>query len=226
MLYVIPTPIGNIEDITIRAKRLLGEAAIILSEDARVTSKLLTLLDISNKPQYVGLVSHHDINTAGIEKALAQATDKVVCLVTDAGTPGISDPGREVITRANELGIAYTVLPGATSIIPAVAAAGFVKKEFTFLGFLPLKKGRQKAWKILATSPYPVCVLESVHRMEKWIEEAKLYLQPTQKLCICREISKMHEWICVTTVGEINKDSITMKGEFVIVVDTFDEKSL
>jgi len=218
MLYIIPTPIGNVEDITLRGKRLLAEAKIIVCEDPRVTGRLLQLLDISCKPVFIQMIRHHAINISGFEKALDVSQKSTVAVVTDAGTPGMSDPGRELIAMAQDKDISYTVLPGASAIIPAVVSAGFVYKEFSFIGFLPTKKGRQTAWKNLAKAQYPTCLFESVHRMPKWIAEAAKYLHPDQKLCICREISKQFETIWVGTVADLADFDLIEKGEFAIVV--------
>jgi len=222
MLVITPTPVGNLEDITLRSLRMLSEAHTILCEDSRVTRKLIELLKIEQKPQYIQLVKNHEINYTGIEKALKLSLDWTVCVCTDAGTPGISDPGREVVKMAQDLQIPYTVLPGATSIIPAVVSSGFVKKEFLFLGFLPIKKGRKTAWESINKAKQPVCLLESVHRIQKWIEEAKIYLHPTQKICICREISKQFETIWLGKTSDLDEIKLVEKGEFVIIIDVLE----
>lgn len=226
MLYIVPVPIGNLEDITLRAKRILSEVEIILAEDGRETHKLMQLLGIENKPKFVALTRNHELNLKGLREVLSKLTSKnqsdlsqtKVALVSDAGTPGISDPGGEVIRMAQELGVEYTVLPGATALIPAVVASGFVAKEFEFIGFLPLKKGRQKEWSRIVSSEIPVAFYESVHRLQKCFQEMQEYLQPERKVCVCKDISKMYERIWVGTVADLSTLEIVEKGEFVIVV--------
>jgi 16S rRNA (cytidine1402-2'-O)-methyltransferase len=227
MLYIVPTPVGNLEDITLRAVRLLKTAHIIISEDTRHTRKLMKLLEIENKPKFIDFTRNHELNLAPIEIALkailtAEEDEKEaveILVVSDSGTPGISDPGIEIIRLAQDLGVNYTVLPGATAFVPAVVASGITGKEFTFLGFLPIKKGRQTQWKEIAVSPYPVVFYESVHRIEKCVGELKQYLEPERKISICREVTKMFETIWIGTIGTLEIDEIKQKGEFVIVVD-------
>lgn len=149
---------------------------------------------------------------------IALENEFVVSVVTDAGTPGISDPGYEIIKLAQEKGLAYTVLPGPAALIPAVVSSGLVSKEFTFFGFLPTKKGRQKAWKKIAASEFPVVLYESNHRISKFVGECKEYLEPEKKICICREISKKFEEVWVGCVGDFEDLEIKEKGEFVVVI--------
>jgi 16S rRNA (cytidine1402-2'-O)-methyltransferase len=227
MLYIVPTPVGNLEDITLRAVRLLKTAHIIISEDTRHTRKLMKLLEIENKPKFIDFTRNHELNLLPIEAALrtiltAEEEEKEaveILVVSDSGTPGISDPGIEIIRLAQELAINYTVLPGATAFVPAVVASGITGREFTFLGFLPVKKGRQTQWKEIAVSAYPVVFYESVHRIEKCIGELKQYLDPSRKVSICREVTKMYETIWIGTIGTLEVSEIKQKGEFVIVVD-------
>ena len=227
MLYIVPTPVGNLEDITLRAIRLLKTAHVIISEDTRQTRKLIKLLEISNKPKYIDFTRNHELNLGPIEVMLKQMRSAIedekdaidILVVSDSGTPGISDPGIEIIRLAQDLGIDYTVLPGATAFVPAVVASGITGKEFVFLGFLPIKKGRQTQWKDIATSPYPVVFYESVHRIEKCVSELQEYLEPTRKISVCREITKMYEDIWIGTIETLDITKIIKKGEFVIVVD-------
>lgn len=222
MLYVVPTPIGNLEDITLRAVRLFGKAKIILCEDSRQTRKLMTLLEITNKPKFVDLVRNQKYNFKGVQEAVSELENNpelVVLLVSDAGTPGISDPGFEVIRLLQQKNLKYTVLPGATAFVPALVASNLVSKEFRFVGFLPLKKGRQKLWKEIIRSQNPIIIYESVHRIMKMLEEIKINLEPERKICICRELTKTFEEIWVGSVKELENLKIVEKGEFVVVID-------
>jgi 16S rRNA (cytidine1402-2'-O)-methyltransferase len=242
VLYVVPTPIGNLEDITLRALRLLKEAEIVLCEDSRETRKLMNLLGIENKPKFVDLTRNHNFNWAGVEKVFEElekdkylkikASEKnkprdtnpeskeiKVLLVSDSGTPGISDPGREVIEIAIQKDIEFTVLPGATAVIPAVVASGLVKKEFEFLGFLPIKKGRQTAWKQIQTKQVPIVIYESSHRIQKFLEELVVYLAPERRVSVCNDFSKLYEAAWRFQVCDVKTQKIPEKGEFVIVID-------
>ncbi len=220
MLYVVPTPIGNLEDITVRGLRILGESTTILCEDPRVTKKLLNLLNIDSKPVMVALTRNQDINYTGIIRVLNSIKEgDTISLVTDAGTPGMSDPGAEVVRMAQEAEITYTILPGATALVPAAVASGFVSKEFVFLGFLPIKKGRQMAWGRIAIADHPMVIYESVHRITKFLNEAQQKLEPDRKICICREITKSFESIWVGTVKDLDSYILKEKGEFVVVID-------
>jgi 16S rRNA (cytidine1402-2'-O)-methyltransferase len=221
VLYIVPTPVGNLQDITLRAKNLLQNVETIICEDPRITQKLLKLLEISTSKIFVQYIKNQHINLSGLTKILekAKAEEFDILLVSDAGMPGLSDPGFEVIKLAQDFDLKYTVLPGPDALIPAVIGSGFVSKEFTFLGFLPIKKGRKKAWQRIKESQYPLVIYESVHRIEKFISEAKEILEPSRKMCIMREISKAFEEI---TVAEISQDvwqNIKTKGEFVVVID-------
>lgn len=237
MLYIVPTPIGNLDDITIRGLKVLQSAKIILCEDPRVTNKLLELLKIENKPKLIQLERNHSFNKNEIWKVLIELKDEknnefyyaknsikleedtnIIALVSDAGTPGISDPAFEVLKIAQELGINYTTLPGATAVIPAVVNSNLITKEFLFLGFLPLKKGRMTEWKRIANSETPAVIYESCHRIKKFLEEVKTYLQPNTKICINQEISKSHENIWVGNVDQVQNYILVEKGEFVIVI--------
>jgi 16S rRNA (cytidine1402-2'-O)-methyltransferase len=199
---------------------------------------LLKLLQIENKSVFINLTANHQFNEKKIKSALQELEQRpnqnkqvfranpyqegiennYGVLVTDAGTPGISDPGNLVIQLAQKLNLPYSVLPGANAITPAIVASGFVNKEFTFFGFLPTKKGRQKQWEIISCHPYPAVIYESVHRIPKFLEEAQIYLEPERKICICREISKAYEETIVTTVSALNKLEMKNKGEFVVVI--------
>ena len=225
MLYVVPTPIGNLEDITLRAVRLFSQANIIMCEDSRETRKLMNLLKIENKPEFVDLTRNHNFNWSGIEKTLEklvvpQANELIVLLVSDSGMPGISDPGREVIEQAIEKQIQFTVLPGASAVVNAAVASGFVSKNFEFMGFLPIKKGRQTAWKEIAEKQVPVIIYESSHRIKKFIDECPVYLQPNRQICICNDFSKLHEKFWWSRVEDLNNLTIPEKGEFAVIINS------
>lgn len=224
MLYIIPTPIGNLDDITIRAVKILEKCNVLICEDPRNTAQLLKLLKIPNPPKLIQYVSNHNFNYTKIHDALLEDKNSnddgfITGLVSDAGSPGLSDPGREVVEIAIEIGLKYTVLPGSNATIPAIVASGFVSKEFIFIGFLPIKKGRNKLWGDIIRSQYPTVLYESKHRINKLIEEIYANLEPERRICICREISKMHEWIWSGTVEELKSVEVMEKGEFVVTID-------
>lgn len=220
MLYIIPTPVGNLEDITLRAIRLLSDSQIILCEDGRVTSKLLTLLKIDNKPRYVNITQNQKFRYNTIKSILEENNNQDLLLVSDAGTPGISDPAFQIIKLAQEIGIKYTVLPGATAMVPAIVASGLAPKEFIFQGFLPIKKGRIKKWEEIKVALYPTVIYESVHRIEKTLNEIKEIFDPTTPISISKEISKSNEMVWTGVVSELVSyiEDTKLKGEFVIVL--------
>ena len=220
MLYIVPTPIGNLQDITLRAIKTLESAETVLCEDPRVTRKLYNLLELQNKPRFVQLERDHNFNNNEIKATLNEnlVDNKIIALVSDAGTPGISDPAFEVLQIVLEIGLSYTTLPGATAVIPAIVNSNLVSKEFLFLGFLPIKKGRQTEWKRISNSSTPVVIYESCHRIAKFIEECQQFLVPATKICINQEISKSHENIWIGTIDDIKKYPFVAKGEFVIVI--------
>jgi 16S rRNA (cytidine1402-2'-O)-methyltransferase len=222
MLYLVPTPIGNLQDITLRAINLLTKAQFILTEDPRKTKLLFELLKITNQAKLVQLTKYHHLNLLEIEQVreyLQKNPETVVCLLSDAGTPGISDPAVEVVRLWHQANLPVSTLPGATALIPAIVNSGLVSKEFLFLGFLPTKKGRQKIWQEIQSAKYPVVVYESVHRLPKFLQEMQCYLAPDRKVSYSREISKVFEQIWVGTVAELAAIKIISKGEFVWVID-------
>mgnify|MGYP001206908686 CR=1 FL=1 len=216
-LYIVPTPIGNLEDITLRSIRILKECDLILAEDTRVTKKLLTHLEIS-KP----LLSFHAHNE---HKILEKVIDKIsnnnsTVLVSDAGTPGISDPGFLLIRECIENNINIECLPGPTAIIPALILSGFPTERFIFEGFLPHKKGRQTRIKEICKEERTVVFYESPHRIEKALKQFEEFIDPDRKICIIREISKLYE---ETIRGDIKEliaysDNKKIKGEIVVVI--------
>lgn len=209
MLYIISTPIGNIEDITFRAKKLLGEVDILLSEDTRNTNKLLDLLQIYKKPQ---LESFYDeIEEQKIPKIIEWLNEgKNIAVVSDAGTPIISDPGWKLIKKCQKLGIKYTAIPGACAAINALVLSGLPSGRFSFLGFLPKKPGeRKKILEKYKSVDGAKIVYESPFRVKKLIEEIKVIYGENAEIKICREMTKKFEEISDTLTSE--------KGEMVVV---------
>ncbi len=222
MLYIVPTPIGNLEDITLRALKLFEEVEIMLTENSKNTALLLAHLKVNNRPKFVNILKNRKFNISEINQVLEQSKldpDKKILLVVDAGTPGISDPAIQVVRLARQKQIVISTLPGATALIPAVVNSSLVTKEFLFLGFLPTKKGRQKLWKEIQNSQYPVVLYESVHRTEKLISEMQTYLNSSRKVAFSREISKLFEQNWVGTVADLAHIKITSKGEFVWIIE-------
>ncbi|MDH6309725.1 16S rRNA (cytidine1402-2'-O)-methyltransferase [Dysgonomonas sp. PFB1-18] len=216
-LYIIPTPVGNLEDMTFRAIRLLREAGLILAEDTRTTGILLKHFDIQNKMQ-----SYHKFNE---HKAVSHIVERLnagenIALVSDAGTPGISDPGFLVVRECVKAGIEVECLPGATAFVPALVASGIPSDRFCFEGFLPQKKGRMTRLKILAEEPRTIVFYESPHRVTKTLTQLAEYLGEERYAATCREISKMYEEVRRGTLKElISHFSVNEpRGEFVIVV--------
>ncbi|HRU50229.1 MAG TPA: 16S rRNA (cytidine(1402)-2'-O)-methyltransferase, partial [Candidatus Absconditabacterales bacterium] len=218
MLYIIPTPIGNREDITLRALRLFKELEIFICEDTRTFKKLLSMYEIeySNK-EFYSLTSFTDKGKLNFYLNLLKSKD--VGLVSEAGTPGLSDPGKSLIQLCNENDIIYTVLPGANALVPSVVSASFDTSNFIFLGFLAQKKGRQTALKTAIQNDVPSFFYESVHRFEKLLFELK-DLGFSGKIFVAREISKMYEQIFNGNLDEIidlvKNKKLPIKGEFVI----------
>lgn len=218
-LSLVATPIGNLEDITLRALRTFRECDYVLCEDTRVTGKLLHHHEIKAK------MHRYDAHTS--ESAHAQilsdlSDGKHIALVSDAGTPGISDPGVLLVKQAREAGILIEAIPGASAVTAVVSLAGIAGNQFSFLGFIPHKKGRETFFKSLADYDHPTVFFESTHRVLKTLESlAKSY--PDTTLYIGRELTKMHEELLVGTPAEVlevlTTSPVKQKGEFVLVVD-------
>ena len=207
-LYIVPTPIGNLDDITLRAIAVLREADFILAEDTRTTSFLLRHLGIEKK-----LRSHHKFNEHATVQSVAEtiAAGRCVALVSDAGTPGISDPGFLLVRTCIEQGIEVETLPGATAAIPALVQSGFPCDRFCFEGFLPQKKGRNKRTMIFYESPY---------RVVKCLEQLAELFGPERRVSVSRELTKKFEQTVRGTLAEVldHFRAAEPKGEFVIVV--------
>ncbi len=216
-LVIVPTPIGNLEDITFRAISTLKEVDFILAEDTRTTKKLLDHYEISNQ-----LISYHIHNEHKIVENIIQKIQTVqkVALVSDAGTPSISDPGFLLVRGCYEKGIPVTCLPGANAIIPALAGSGLPCDKFTFEGFLPHKKGRQTRWKVIAEEQRTVVLYESPHRLLKCLNEALEHLGPDREICVVRELSKIHEEYKRGTVAAVKEyyEQHPPKGEIVVIL--------
>jgi 16S rRNA (cytidine1402-2'-O)-methyltransferase len=218
-LYLVPTPIGNLEDITLRAIRVLGEVDGILAEDTRNSGQLLKHLNIS-KPLY----SHHAHNehtgVPGVIKMLKEG--KSLALISDAGTPGISDPGYLLVKACVDNGIEVESLPGATAFVPALVNSGFPTDRFVYEGFLPHKKGRQTRWKALAEEERTIVLYESPHRLVKALEQIIEFISADRPVMVGRELSKMHEQMVRGTATEVLAYFIAhpdkVRGEIVIVI--------
>ena len=223
-LYIVPTPIGNLEDITLRAINVLKEVDFILAEDTRTTSHLLRHLGIE-KPMH----SHHKFNEHATIGRVAEsiAAGKDVALVSDAGTPGISDPGFLLVRKCVEEGIDVVTLPGATALIPALVQSGFPCDRFCFEGFLPQKKGRMKRLQELSTEPRTLVLYESPYRVVKCLEQIAEIFGSERRVAVVREITKKFEETVRGTVTEAiaHFKAHEPKGEFVIVVAGYDPKA-
>ncbi len=215
-LYIVPTPIGNLDDITLRAIRVLREADLILAEDTRTTSVLLRHLEIE-KP----LRSHHKFNEHATVRTVAEtiAAGRSVALVSDAGTPGISDPGFLLVRTCLEQGIEVETLPGATAFVPALVQSGFPCDRFCFEGFLPQKKGRTKHLAALADEERTMIFYESPYRVVKCLEQMAEVFGEERRVAVSRELTKKFEQTVRGTIAEVLAHFRTTepKGEFVIV---------
>lgn len=217
-LMLVPTPVGNLEDITLRALRMLREADCIYAEDTRVTRKLLNHYEIS-KPVYP-FHAHNEHRTLDFVMDKIKENNLTV-LVSDAGTPGISDPGFLLVRACIEADIVVSCLPGATALIPALVGSGFGSDRFCFEGFLPHKKGRQTKLKELALEEKTVVLYESPHRLVKCLGQIAEFFEPTRKVCVAREISKIYEEFKRGEVQDVLKHYETHppKGEIVIIIE-------
>ncbi len=217
-LFLVATPIGNLEDITARAVRVLREAAIVACEDTRVTKTLLVAHDI-HPPTLVSYHSHNELRRVP-ELILAMKEGKSVALVTDAGTPGISDPASRLVAAAIAAQIPVVPVPGAAAAITAIIASGLSTRRFAFEGFLPQKKGRQTLMKKLATEERTIVIYESPHRVVGTLEDLREYCGDRQA-AVCRELTKFYEEFVRGNLSEIITILSTrpsIKGECVIVM--------
>jgi len=217
MLYIVPTPIGNLEDITLRALRILKEVDVVLAEDTRTSKKLLNHYDISTP-----LRSHHAHNEHGTTPKLVAELQAgtTMAIITDAGTPGISDPGFLLVRACVQAGVKVECLPGATAVIPALVVSGLPCDKFYFEGFLPHKKGRQTRLKYLATLSCTFALHESPHRIAKCLKQLAEHCGEEREAVVCRELTKLHEEVKRGTLAGLSTfyDEKKVKGEIVVVV--------
>ena len=217
ILYIVPTPVGNMEDMTLRAIRILKEVDLVLAEDTRTSGILLKHFEIKNQ-----LMSHHKFNehgtSAGIVQRLLAGQD--VALISDAGTPGISDPGFFLVREAVRAGIEVQTLPGATAFVPALVSSGLPCDRFVFEGFLPQKKGRQTRLESLRDEQRTMIFYESPYRLVKTLQQFSEVFGPERPVSVCREISKVHEESVrgTLTVVIAHFTEHPPKGEIVIVL--------
>ena len=220
MLSIVSTPIGNLGDITLRAIETLKKCDAIICEDTRVTGSLLKHLQIEKKE----LISFHGNTDPGKADVLIRRLKegKHLALVSDAGTPGISDPGYAVVSRAREAGVSIEVIPGPAAFLAALSASGLPINQFVYLGFLPLKKGRKTLIDSFKDEERTIVFYESVHRIERTLLEIAQALQeqPERPIVIARELTKLHEECIRTTVQELPAiaETMTKKGEFVVLI--------
>tara|TARA_Y100001933_G_C18905177_1_gene524255 strand:- start:361 stop:1053 length:693 start_codon:yes stop_codon:yes gene_type:complete len=224
-IYIVPTPIGNLGDITIRAIEVLKNVDRIYAEDTRVSKKLLNHYEIKTP-----VFSYHQYNEHKLADNIVNEVKKNkinVALISDAGTPGISDPGFLFINKAYHQGLNVFCLPGASALIPAVVQSGFSTEDFHFFGFLPHKKGRKKKLDLLLKIKSTVILYESPHRLLKLLYELKVADQDNREICVLRELTKLHEEIRKGKVEELIKyfENKSIKGEIVLVINKVSKKN-
>jgi len=217
-LYIVPTPIGNLDDITIRAIETLKNSDLILSEDTRHAKKLLSHYKISTKVKSYHLNNEHKKVDEYVELMLK---DKTISLITDAGTPCISDPGYLLVREAIKKGIQITCLPGPTALIPAIVLSGLPSDAFIFEGFLPRKKGRKTKLKEISNNTITTIIYESPYRLIKTLSDLLEFLGSDRKVSVSREISKIYEETFRGTVSDalVHFSDKKIKGEFVICIN-------
>ena len=218
-LYLVPTPVGNLGDITLRALELLKTADLVLAEDTRTTGMLLKHYDIKARLQ-----SHHKFNEHQTAEAVAErlaASDETVVLVSDAGTPGISDPGFMLVRVCVARDVEVQCLPGATAFVPALVSSGLPCERFAFEGFLPQKKGRATRLAALAEEPRTMIIYESPYRVAKTLRQLAEAFGSDRRCAACREISKLHEECVRGTLEEVaaHFEANEPRGEFVLIVE-------
>lgn len=226
ILYLVPTPVGNMEDMTMRAIRLLKEADVILCEDTRTSGILLKHFEIEGKK----LMAHHKFNEHGTSNGVVERlkAGQNICLITDAGTPGISDPGFYLVREAVAAGITVQTLPGATAFTPALVSSGLPCDRFCFEGFLPQKKGRQTRLEELKKEVRTMIFYESPRRLLKTLEQFADVFGEERQVSVCREISKIHEESVRGTLKEVADHfrETEPKGEIVMILQGADEDIL
>lgn len=224
-LYIVPTPVGNLEDMTFRALKVLKEVDYILAEDTRTSGKLMKHYEI-NTP----MRSHHKFNEHQTSDAIAERIEAGdnVALISDAGTPGISDPGFMLSRACRRRGVEVECLPGATAFVPALVASGLPCDRFVFEGFLPVKKGRQTRLAELAADPRTVIIYESPLRLARTLRQLAEVFGADRPAAVCREISKLHETVNRATLGALAEfyEMNQAKGEIVIIVEGKSQKAV
>ncbi len=224
-LYVVPTPVGNLEDMTFRAVRILKEADLILAEDTRTSGILLKHFEIKNAMQ-----SHHKFNEHQTVESVVNRmkAGETVALISDAGTPGISDPGFLIVRECVRNGIEVQCLPGATAFVPALVSSGLPDERFCFEGFLPQKKGRVTRLTQLQNETRTMIFYESPYRLLKTLTQFVEYFGAERKVSVCREISKVHEESVRGTLSEVVEHftKTEPRGEIVVVLAGKDEKDI
>lgn len=218
MLYLVPTPIGNLKDMTFRAVEVLKDSDLILAEDTRTSGVLLKHYGIETPMRAYHMHNEHQLN----EEIIRQLKEgKTIALITDAGSPGISDPGYLLVRDAVENGIEVIALPGATAFVPALTVSGLISNEFIFIGFLPVKKGRQTKLNELKDEKRTLIFYESPHKISKTLRDLKAYFGAERKASLSREISKKFEETLRGTLDELHRisEQRNLKGEMVLVVE-------
>ena len=218
VLYLVPTPIGNLEDITLRAIRVLGEVSLVLAEDTRVSGRLMQHLQLKKPLLSYHLHNEHQQVPRLIERL---AAGEVMALVSDAGTPGISDPGFLLVRECLARGLGVECLPGATAFVPALLKSGFGAERFTFEGFLPVKKGRQTRVRELTAETRTMIFYESPHRIVKTLAQLAEAFGPDRPASVSRELTKLFEETATGTLASLHTDFAarpSIKGEIVLVV--------
>lgn len=218
MLYIVPTPVGNLDDMTIRGVEVLKTADLILAEDTRTSGILLKHFDIQTPMR-----SYHKFNEHQIVDEITRQLEsgRTIALISDAGTPGISDPGFMLARECRRRSLPVSCLPGATAFVPALVDSGLPCDRFVFEGFLPVKKGRATRLKELAQEPRTIIIYESPHRLERTLRQLAETFSEDRQAAVCREISKLHETIHTGTLKELSTFFTTNKprGEIVIIVE-------
>ncbi len=224
-IFIIPTPIGNLGDLTFRSKEVLEKVDKIYAEDTRTTKKLLSFYEI--KTPTFSYHQHNEHHVVDLIISEIKIKDIDIALVSDAGTPGISDPGFLLINKAKKNEIPVFCLPGATALIPALVQSGFPTDEFSFFGFLPHKKGRKGKLTKIINNPHTIVLFESPHRLLKLLLELQENLPKTRTINISREISKIHEENINGTAEELllHFQNKKVKGEIVLVIDKLPKKT-
>lgn len=221
IIYIIGTPIGNLEDITLRAVRILKESDVIACEDTRVTKRLLDRYDIKDKK----LIAFNEQRTGSSEKKIISILEEGnnIAYVSDAGTPGISDPGARLVGVVREAGFRVEVIPGPSALASAISVSGLEVSEFVFLGFLPHKKGRETLFKEIAESKRAIIFYESTHRLMKTLGKLSEILDEKRQIAVGKELTKIHEGMFVGSAkevyGKFSESRELQKGEFVVIVE-------